>query len=63
MLAWGFNYPARTAMQLVVCLFGLALVSEAIRATIRPDRLAARVRQSVTARGALPAPATSGVPS
>jgi peptidoglycan/LPS O-acetylase OafA/YrhL len=50
LLVWGLGYPTRVAVQLIVCLIGLAAVSEAIRALVGPERLGARVRQAWAAR-------------
>lgn len=41
--AWGLGYAARVAVELCVCLVGLALLSEGIRALVQPERLRARI--------------------
>ena len=51
LVSWGLGYWARVGVQLVVCLPGLALLSEAIRALVRPDRLRARVFETLTTQG------------
>jgi fucose 4-O-acetylase-like acetyltransferase len=56
LLAWGLSYPARVAVQLLVCLIGLSAVSEAIRALAGPARLSDRARQAWAARRPLAAP-------
>ena len=64
LLEWGFTYPARVAVQLLVCLLGLALVSEVIRRVVKPERLAARVRESFAAPPApLATPVAGPLPS
>jgi uncharacterized membrane protein len=56
LVAWGLNYPARVAVQMIVCLIGLAAVSEAIRSWIAPEQLAARARHAWTVRHPIAAP-------
>jgi peptidoglycan/LPS O-acetylase OafA/YrhL len=57
MLALGLSYPARVAVQLIVCLIGLAAVSEAIRALVGPARLGDRLRHTWAAPRPIAAPA------
>lgn len=48
--AWTPSYWIRVAIQLLVCLPGLALVSEGIVAVVRPERLRAQLFASMTMR-------------
>jgi hypothetical protein len=51
--AWTTSYSTRVAIQLVVCLPGLALLSEGIVAVVRPERLRGRIFEQINIRGRL----------
>jgi fucose 4-O-acetylase-like acetyltransferase len=48
--SWTTSYGTRAAIQLLVCLPGLALVSEGIVAAVRPGQLRGRVFESINRR-------------
>jgi len=49
--AWTTSYWMRVVIQLLVCLPGLALLSEGIVAVVRPEQLRRRVFESINMRG------------
>lgn len=51
--AWTTSYWTRVGIQLLVCLPGLALMSEGIVAVVRPGQLRGRVFEWITMRGRL----------
>jgi peptidoglycan/LPS O-acetylase OafA/YrhL len=49
--AWTTSYWTKVTIQLLVCLPGMALVSEGIVAVVRPGQLRARMFESIATRG------------
>ena len=50
LVAWGLGYWARVGVQLFVCLPGLAIVSEVVRAVVRPEKLRALAFEALMPR-------------